>query len=257
MDWYYAEGGQRVGPIPDAEFRALFAAGKLGVHHLVWTAGMAGWEPVGRLPEWSLAPGAPNLGVCTECHRQFAPEDLLSFESARVCAGCKDIFFQRLREQGTAAAIKNFRHYGGFWIRVLARFIDGAILWALFLVLIFLWEAAMKRVIFNPTTATSYDVLAVWGGLGLIYVVATAASVAYEAWFLSHRSGTPGKLAVGLRVIRANGERLTLGRSIGRSFGYILSNMLPLGIGFIMAGVDEEKRALHDRICDTRVVYRS
>jgi hypothetical protein len=24
----------------------------------------------------------------------------------------------------------------------------------------------------------------------------------------------------------------------------------------IMAGVDEEKRALHDRVCDTRVIYK-
>jgi len=25
--------------------------------------------------------------------------------------------------------------------------------------------------------------------------------------------------------------------------------------GYIMAALDDEKRALHDRICDTRVVY--
>jgi hypothetical protein len=27
-----------------------------------------------------------------------------------------------------------------------------------------------------------------------------------------------------------------------------------LTIGYIMAGIDEQKRALHDRICNTRVV---
>ncbi len=26
-------------------------------------------------------------------------------------------------------------------------------------------------------------------------------------------------------------------------------------IGFIIAGFDDQKRSLHDRICDTRVIY--
>jgi uncharacterized RDD family membrane protein YckC len=256
MEWYYAEAGKRVGPIPDAEFRALRAAGKVAPENLVWRAGMTGWEPAGSLPEWQFATGVPNLRLCTQCGREFAPEDLVRFESARVCAECKDLFFQRLREEGMAAAVKTFNHYGGFWIRVLARVIDGAILWVLFLILMFLWEAAMKHVIFDPTSASAYDLAAVWGGLGLIYLISSAASVAYEAWFLAHRGGTPGKLAVGLRVIRPNGETLTRSRSLGRAFGYLLTSMLPLGIGYIMAGIDEEKRALHDRVCDTRVVYK-
>ena len=28
-----------------------------------------------------------------------------------------------------------------------------------------------------------------------------------------------------------------------------------MGIGYIIAGVDKEKRGLHDMLCDTRVVY--
>lgn len=255
MDWYYAEGGQRAGPIPDAEFRALCAAGRLGPESLIWRAGMAGWERAGSLDHWPLAPDAPNQCACTECRRAFAPEDLLSFEAARICAGCKDVFFQRLREQGAAAAVAPLHSYGGFWIRVLARLIDGAILWAVFIALLFLWEASMRRVIFNPASASSYEILALWSGLGAIYVVAIAVSVTYEAWFVAHRSGTPGKLALGLRVLRANGERLTTARSVGRALGYLLSSMLPLCMGFLMAGIDEEKRAFHDRLCDTRVVF--
>jgi uncharacterized RDD family membrane protein YckC len=36
---------------------------------------------------------------------------------------------------------------------------------------------------------------------------------------------------------------------------YIVSGIILL-IGYIMAGFDEEKRALHDRVCDTRVIYK-
>lgn len=257
MEWYYAENRQRAGPISDPELRTLFAAGKVGRETLVWRAGMAGWEPLGALTEFDAPPAVPGASVCTECGCEFAPEDLVRFETARVCGGCKPVFFQRLRELGASAAVKAWNRYGGFWIRVLARLIDGAILGAAFAVLMFLWEAAMSRVFLNPRSATLQDMAALWGGLGLIYLISTAASITYEAWFLSHRGATPGKLAVGVRVVRANGERLTRGRSIGRAFAYLLTNMLPLATGFIMAGFDEEKRALHDRICDTRVVYKS
>jgi uncharacterized RDD family membrane protein YckC len=62
-------------------------------------------------------------------------------------------------------------------------------------------------------------------------------------------------MACQLRVIRADGSNLDWGLAIGRHFAKILS-YLTLFIGFIMAGFDEEKRALHDRICETRVVYK-
>jgi len=45
-----------------------------------------------------------------------------------------------------------------------------------------------------------------------------------------------------------------VGQAVGRYLAYLL-NSFTLLIGFIIAGFDTEKRALHDRICDTRVVY--
>ena len=257
MDWYYAEAGQRTGPIPEAELRRLLAAGTIKRESLVWRAGMAGWEPLGNLEEFEGGVAVATASVCTECGREFSPEDLLAFEAARICGGCKALFFERLREVGASAALRTSKRYGGFWIRVLARLIDSAILGAAFTALIFVWEAMMQRVLLNPGKTTAYDFGLVWAGLGVVYLASTVAFVVYEAWFLSHRGATPGKLAVGVRVVRGNGDNLTRGRSIGRSFAYLLTNMLPLAIGFIMAGVDDEKRALHDRLCDTRVVYKS
>ena len=64
---------------------------------------------------------------------------------------------------------------------------------------------------------------------------------------------TFGKMLMQIRVVRMDGGPLTLGQSIGRYFATYLSAII-LSIGFIMAGFDDEKRALHDRICDTRVV---
>jgi uncharacterized RDD family membrane protein YckC len=45
-----------------------------------------------------------------------------------------------------------------------------------------------------------------------------------------------------------------VGQAAGRYLAFLI-NGFTLFIGFIMAGFDDQKRALHDRICDTRVIH--
>jgi uncharacterized RDD family membrane protein YckC len=88
---------------------------------------------------------------------------------------------------------------------------------------------------------------------GVTMLINLSMSLLYSWFFLSRDGATPGKMALGLKVVRADGSKLSTGRIIGRFFSELLSSLL-LCIGYIMAGFDEEKRALHDRICDTRVI---
>ncbi len=90
--------------------------------------------------------------------------------------------------------------------------------------------------------------------IGLSVLIQFALSLAYEVYFLTTKGATPGKMALGLKVIRADGGPISAGLAVGRYFAKILSGMI-LWIGFIIAGFDSEKRALHDHICGTRVVY--
>ena len=76
---------------------------------------------------------------------------------------------------------------------------------------------------------------------------------AYETWFVGKYAATPGKMACKLKVVVEDSSQVTYLRSLGRHFAKLLSGMI-LAIGFLMAAFDEEKRALHDRICETRVV---
>ena len=55
-------------------------------------------------------------------------------------------------------------------------------------------------------------------------------------------------------MIRADGRPISPGLAAGRYFGLWLSSLI-FFIGYIIAGFDSEKRALHDRICQTRVIY--
>ncbi len=82
--------------------------------------------------------------------------------------------------------------------------------------------------------------------------------LAARAYFvvLTYAGGqTLGKKAMNLKVVNADGtEKLSLINVIYReTIGRFLSSILK--IGYLMVGPDEEKRALHDRLCDTRVIY--
>lgn len=69
------------------------------------------------------------------------------------------------------------------------------------------------------------------------------------------QGATVGKMVMKLEVVSAERGHLTLWQTVLREvFGRYLSVTLLL-IGYFMIIPDREKRALHDRIADTRVVY--
>lgn len=50
-DWYYAQGGERQGPVPLGKLVQLARGGWIVPDTLVWRPGMAGWLPAGDVPE--------------------------------------------------------------------------------------------------------------------------------------------------------------------------------------------------------------
>ena len=69
--------------------------------------------------------------------------------------------------------------------------------------------------------------------------------------------GKNGKIVVALNgdlyTFNPDGSGLTLGRSVARFFSTWISGFI-FCIGYIIAAFDDEKRSLHDRICETRVI---
>lgn len=58
-NWYYLRGDETIGPLPAAELRRLFRAGKLTPETLVWRAGMQDWVPASSLGVAAAATPAP------------------------------------------------------------------------------------------------------------------------------------------------------------------------------------------------------
>jgi uncharacterized RDD family membrane protein YckC len=93
-------------------------------------------------------------------------------------------------------------------------------------------------------------VLAALGGL-----IGLAWAIGYLAFFWSADGQTPGDRVMRIRVLRATtGEPLHAVRALLRVFALVLS-ALPLCAGFLLILVDNRRRALHDRLVGSIVVY--
>ena len=100
-------------------------------------------------------------------------------------------------------------------------------------------DALSRAVLFRLSAA---DIL--WWTLGVTYFILLTAAT----------GSTLGKKAMGLTVVTKEGGKPTFITVVCReTFGRYLSSLLC--IGYILCAVDPEQGALHDRICDTRVVY--
>lgn len=138
----------------------------------------------------------------------------------------------------------------GFWIRAVAVLIDGIVVGLIQLAMFF-----TARVVFGGRASIVASVAA------QVFVLALVAI--YPVVFHWRCGQTLGKMAMDIRVVNAapttttpgwlvDGGGLTLGCAAIRQLATVLSSAL-FGIGYLMAGVREDKRALHDLIAGTRV----
>ncbi len=243
MPWYYANSGDRQGPVSDEEFIQLTASGRVRDDTLVWKQGMPEWRHYGEIassvglpPALPASAGAPAASV--------SPTGVIN-------------------PAGASAAGLTGRQYAGFWLRLAAFVIDtiilavaGQVVGSLVQAMVFpngLRKLAELRE--HPEAADPAALVFIFQMTGVMLVVGLVIGIAYDVFFLRRYAATPGKLAVGVRIERADGSPLSTGRIIGRYFGRTLSGLV-MCVGYLIAAFDEQKRALHDFLCDTRVVKR-
>ena len=198
-----------------------------------------------------------ELLACSQCGRMFAHSDLVQIARNWVCGDCKPAFLSRVMVGGADAAGPFGWHYGGLWIRFGARFIDSFVLAVPFLILAAVLIPNLLRTRSQPPNSA-------FAAVGLTFIaVGFLAMISYEVLMLRYWGATVGKMACGLKVVRSDGRSLGWGVSFGRFFmwnivtsGIPYLNLILMLVSGIMAGTDIEKRALHDRVCDTRVIYK-
>lgn len=251
MNWYYVDSDKRTGPLSESQFEELVAAGRILPETMVWNESLTGWTafrevrrpPAAAANAASSAPApsaAAELVSCSQCLKVFPADEVMRFEDQAVCASCKPLFLQRLKE---GAVLPGRLVYASFWERFAAKLLDGLIVGIPYMILFLLVFPGLA-------TGGSESPIGVTCLLQVFFYVGAAF---YQAFFLHRFGATPGKMALKLKVVTPDGGGISWGRGFGRFFAELLSGII-LYIGYIMAAFDEEKRALHDRICDTRVI---
>jgi len=274
-DWYYADTPTtRQGPVPMDTVIQLRQAGTIGDDTLLWREGLDGWLPMRALAHEFTppateadAPPAPAPPTADDDRWTLAPVEPRA-DAPRPEDPAGDAWRPVTDAPGAAAASPYAPPaapvamadtvvpggevvLAGFRKRMAAYLIDGFIVGIGGMVIGGLVGGVIGGLM--AVSGTGGDVMLV-----LVQVVANLLSLAlgaiYYGWFHASQSmATPGKMAVGIKVVRPDGQRISLARGVGRYFATILST-IPLLIGFFMAAFTARKQALHDLVCDTLVV---
>ena len=149
----------------------------------------------------------------------------------------------------------------GWWSRVGAALIDSVIVGVGGLLLLIAITAPFSLGFFAGEDAGWISIVV---GLFLAIICVSIMALLYAPALMARTNGkTLGRMAVGIRVVRANGEPMTFGFAMLRE---VAVKTLLFGIAAAITGGlasladvlwplwDEENRALHDLIVDTRVV---
>ncbi|WP_369942699.1 RDD family protein [Xanthomonas medicagonis] len=260
-EWYYADAAkQRHGPMPADDLQQRFQRGEVDLTTLVWRDGLSEWHPLADFVDelgLTQAPAALPPSATAELP-PAAPAAPAAWASSATEAGTEP-HSPYAAPAATLAAEPQFVAGGevvqaGFWKRTAAYLIDGT------LVGIVSQMVQMVLLIgffgFSALGSGSPDFNNPGGiiMLVMVYLLPLAMTALYFGMFhASAKQATLGKMAVGIKVVRSDGRRISLGRGIGRYFGFLVSS-LTLCIGFLMAAFTERKQALHDMMCDTLVV---
>jgi len=160
---------------------------------------------------------------------------------------------------------KSTTRYAGFWVRFLATWIDMAV-FVLPIGLVIYMVSGGNLVDFSDFSQSiayaqegkSLEALqhmprasAKWEPLFEL-LVAAVTIVFWKQW----AGATPGKRLLGIHVVdaKSHGE-INNKQAIIRYISYIIST-IPLAMGFVMVAFHKERRALHDILADTVVIYK-
>ncbi len=251
--WYFVKDGQRNGPMRREELDARVAEGLVNGDTLVWRPGMAAWDKASSVAELGVPalPVPPPLpAMSTASWQGDAAEEAEFYPRADRPEGNASVSGEDARARMMARIAGAGRpNFAGFRIRLAAKAIDWVVLYGIGTLV----ERAVVALAFEGVAPAAGDWAGIFRLLAYTGVINTVIAIVYHVYFMSVHEATPGKRILGLRLVRADGGRLGAGRVIGRYFAEGLST-ITFFAGYVMAAFDDEKRTLHDFMCDTRVV---
>ncbi len=211
--------GAEYGPATLDELREWIRDGRVAGKTQVWRSDAAGWSPAARYAE--LASDLARLDASTAA-------------AARPC---------------------------GFWARLGAHIIDSLVLGALFqlvwsqLTLSHDWPLPPLPTVLNDETVKQFvQDCQIWANHAI--VVYYPICLVYDMLMNGRFGATLGKMAIGARIVMLDGSHIGYGRAAIRGIASVAIELFCLPANVII-GLRRDKRALHDFVAGTRVIYKS
>jgi len=153
--------------------------------------------------------------------------------------------------------------YAGFWLRFVAYLLDVIIVGivAVPIVLVLAVATGASAALSSMSNDNPQQALAAAGFViflcSLFIILLGGLWLYYALLESSSWQGTVGKKALGLIVTDLDGRRVSFGRATARFFSRLITGLVPLFIGYILAGITAKKQALHDMIAGTLVLRKT
>ncbi len=250
--WYYADAQrERHGPFEADTLRGKFRNNELDLSTLVWREGMSEWKPLSAMAEELQLLVHASTGIDLRA-------DYTAIENGTATYTPYTAPSATLQGEHDVVLGGEVVH-AGLWRRVASSIIDSLVTavlsYALLIPLVLLFGLSLGSLAQSELASTGVSV----GFLVAQYSISIGVPALYFGWMQSSSSmASLGKMAVGIKVVRSNGERLSFWRSFLRYIAMVLFAAVTCGLGMLISGLmvafTERKQGVHDMICDTLVV---
>jgi len=252
-NWFYLDPKlppetRRIGPLSRLRIEELASQGVISKADLLWYPGLVTWLSWKEIsPDY---PGNSPTHTCFACMSHKPEAELLYQDRRWRCKNCGPTANTASSNPSLGPTTPSAPRmlsvpseiYASFGIRLAATLIDLMILGIAnaILVMLYLFVFHIPQDVLEKSLAINIP------GLML--------EAAYQIYFLSQYGGTPGKMLLGLRVVRADGSPLGVSGAITRYIAFWVT-AFTFGAGFLIIFFDPQRRALHDHIAGTRVQF--
>jgi uncharacterized RDD family membrane protein YckC len=214
--------GVEYGPAPLAELKNWIRDGRVAAMTKVWRSDLSIWTPADRY---------------TELHEELA----------------------RLNASVAAAADRALPP-AGFWVRLAAYMIDHVLLVIMFLAV---WSPIagprhwqipdLPQTLTDASMHQYLEQFSLWRdkALPVFYPI----FLLYDVLLNGRFGATLGKMAIGAKITRLDGSPIGYNRALLRWLASRLSEFLFFS-GYLLIGLRDDKRALHDLLAGTKVVFK-
>ena len=193
-----------------------------------------------------VAPERRTSGLSPSAEEPAAPGPLLQEAEEVTGAALPDVAVE------VALVEPASPRTAGFWLRGVAFLVDAGLVALLATGGAMLVDLAVQ---IGGMISSAPEAGLEWLDTTATSLLLVLIALCYFTLFVGFRGQTPGKMLLGLKIVRTTGEEIGYGRALVRWFGQCLG-LLPLGLGFLMVALSRRKQGLHDKIAGTYVVRR-